>query len=43
MYHPDRIAYAHSDTAAARQMAAAKTALLDQCKLESPFPPRFAC
>ena len=39
----DRIAYAHSDTAVARQMAAAKTALLDQCKLESPFPPRFAC
>src|ERR1035438_9264513 len=39
----DRIAYAHSDTAVAPQMAAAKTALLDQCKLESPFPPRFAC
>jgi len=39
----DRIAYARSDTAAARQMAAAKTALLQQCKFESPFPPRFAC
>jgi transposase InsO family protein len=39
----DRIAYARSDTAAATQMAAAKTALLHQCKLESPFPPKFAC
>jgi transposase InsO family protein len=39
----DRIAYARSDTAAARRMAAAKTALLNECKLESPFPPRFVC
>lgn len=39
----DRIAYARSDTAAAHQMATAKTALLHKCKLESPFPPRFVC
>jgi transposase InsO family protein len=39
----DRIAYARSDTAAALQMAAAKAALLQKCKSESPFPPRFAC
>jgi hypothetical protein len=37
----DHIAYAKTDTAAARQMAAAKTKLLRECKLESPFPPRF--
>ena len=39
----DRIAYERTDTEATRQMTAAKTALLQQCKLESPFPPRFAC
>ncbi|HYL92976.1 MAG TPA: integrase [Alphaproteobacteria bacterium] len=39
----DRFAYAVSDTEAARRMMRAKTELLRQCKLESPFPPRFAC
>lgn len=39
----DRIAYATTDTAAARHMTAAKTTLLQRCKLESPFPPRFPC
>lgn len=39
----DRFAYALSDTDAARRMMQAKTELLRQCKLESPFPPRFPC
>jgi len=39
----DGFAYALSDTEAARRMMGAKTELLRQCKLESPFPPRFAC
>ena len=39
----DGFAYALSDTEAARRMMRAKTELLRQCKLESPFPPRFAC
>jgi len=39
----DGFAYAVSDTEAARRMMRAKTELLRQCKLESPFPPRFAC
>lgn len=39
----DHFAYACSDTEAARQMMRAKAELLRQCKLESPFPPRFAC
>lgn len=38
----DRIAYAKSDTVAARQMTAAKTKLLRECKLESPYPPSLA-
>ena len=39
----DRLAYAVSDTEAARRMLRAKTELLRHCKLESPFPPEFAC
>jgi len=39
----DGFAYALSDTEAARRMLRAKTELLRQCKLESPFPPRFEC
>lgn len=39
----DHWAYAVSDTEAARRMMRAKAELLRQCKLESPFPPRFAC
>jgi transposase InsO family protein len=39
----DRLAYAHSDTEAAMRMMRAKAELLRQCKLESPFPPGFAC
>lgn len=39
----DGFAYAHSDTEAARRMMCAKLELLRTCKLESPFPPRFAC
>jgi len=39
----DRFAYHISDTEAAQRMMRAKTELLRQCKLESPFPPRFAC
>jgi transposase InsO family protein len=39
----DGIAYAGSDTDAARRMMRAKTELLRRCKLESPFPPRFTC
>ena len=39
----DRFAYQLSDTEAARCMMRAKAELLRQCKLESPFPPRFAC
>jgi hypothetical protein len=39
----DRFAYALSDTEAARRMMHAKAELLRCCKLESPFPPRFAC
>ena len=38
----DRLAAAMSDTECAHKMSAAKTALLRQVKLESPFPPRFA-
>lgn len=37
----DRLAYQLSDTEAARTMRQAKIELLRQCKLESPFPPRF--
>jgi len=37
----DRWARAHSDTASAQQMRAAKLRLLQACKSESPFPPRF--
>jgi hypothetical protein len=37
----DGFAYAVSDTEAARNMMRAKAELLRQCKLESPFPPRF--
>lgn len=37
----DGFAYALSDTEAARRMMRAKAELLRQCKLESPFPPRF--
>jgi transposase len=37
----DRLAYQLSDTEAATRMTRAKTELLHQCKLESPFPPRF--
>jgi transposase InsO family protein len=39
----DRIAYAMSDTEAARRMMRAKVELLRKCKLESPFPPSFVC
>lgn len=39
----DGFAYDLSDTEAARRMMRAKTELLRECKLESPFPPRFAC
>lgn len=39
----DGFAYALSDTEAARRMMRAKAELLRQCKLESPFPPRFEC
>lgn len=37
----DRQARCMSDTECARKMGAAKARLLRQCKLESPFPPRF--
>lgn len=37
----EREAMAMSDTACARQMNAAKSRLLRQCKLQSPLPPRF--
>jgi hypothetical protein len=39
----DGFAYALSDTEAARRMMRAKAELLRECKLESPFPPRFEC
>ena len=39
----DGFAYALSDTEAAHRMMRAKAELLRTCKLESPFPPRFAC
>lgn len=39
----DGLAYALSDTEAARRMMRAKTELLRRCKLESPFPSRLAC
>jgi hypothetical protein len=39
----DGFAYALSDTEAARRMIRAKAELLRECKLESPFPPRFMC
>jgi hypothetical protein len=39
----DHIAYAVSDTEAARRMTQAKAELLRSCKMESPLPPRFAC
>ena len=39
--HLERTAYAMSDTASARRMKQAKEALLRQCKIVSPFPPRF--
>jgi len=39
----DHLAYALSDTEAARRMMLAKAELLCQCKLESPFPPRLEC
>lgn len=39
----DRSAYAISDTEAAKRMMREKVELLRQCKLESPFPPRFEC
>jgi len=39
----DGFAYALSDTEAAQRMMRAKAELLRQCKLESPFPPRFEC
>jgi hypothetical protein len=35
--------YAVSDTEAAQRMIRAKAELLRECKLESPFPPRFVC
>lgn len=38
----DGFAYALSDTEAAQRMIRAKDELLRRCKLESPFPPRFA-
>ena len=37
----DRQARRMSDTECARKMGAAKARLLRECKLESPFPPRF--
>jgi transposase InsO family protein len=37
----DRVALAMSDTEAAKKMKLAKTKLLQQCKSESPVPPRF--
>jgi transposase InsO family protein len=37
----DRIAAQHSDTACAQQMSQAKAAVLRQCKIESPHPPRW--
>lgn len=37
----DRQARRMSDTECARKMGAAKTRLLRECKVESPFPPRF--
>jgi transposase InsO family protein len=37
----DQQARRMSDTECARKMGAAKTRLLRECKLESPFPPRF--
>ena len=37
----DQFAYAASDTEAARRVLRAKTELLRNCKMESPFPPRF--
>ena len=37
----DQIAGQMSDTECARQMNAAKTRVLRQCKIESPVPPRF--
>ena len=39
----DGFAYALSDTEAARRMMRGKAELLRECKLESPFPPRFPC
>jgi len=39
----DRFAYELSDTEVAKRMTRAKAELLRQCKLESPFPPRFEC
>jgi transposase len=39
----DGFAYALSDTEAAQRMMRAKAELLRECKLESPFPPRFPC
>jgi transposase InsO family protein len=36
----DQVAGQRSDTACGRQMSAAKTQLLRQCKIESPTPPR---
>lgn len=38
----DQMAKMMSDTACAKRMRAAKTKLLRACKIESPFPPRFA-
>jgi len=39
----DGFAYSVSDTEAAKRMTRAKAELLRECKLESPFPPRFVC
>ncbi len=39
----DGFAYRVSDTEAAKRMTRAKAELLRECKLESPFPPRFVC
>jgi transposase InsO family protein len=39
----DGFAYKVSDTEAAKCMMRAKAELLRECKLESPFPPRFVC
>lgn len=39
----DHLAYELSDTEAAKRMMRAKGELLRDCKLESPFPPRFEC